>query len=292
MTIKHIFSALAVATLTIPVLASDAPAPGTTFGLDLYQGRSDLNDYKNYNDGMWAGIAPLFPSNVYIKWTTEDGVTAKAALGTGDLHNDKKYVLDRFPELWLSKEINGITWTLGKTWVPFAIGEWEWESKPGAKADWSKDALSVSAAATYNEPMKAGNYYMRLGYALSPEVSVGVSGASGKGWTFNTVHDSGYGLDATATYQGVKALAEYVKATHKSGDFEFQFAKLIWDRDAKLKPYVAAYRFDDKSAAFRYRGSVVGLDYKLHEFAAIESGYTWHNSGNNYWVQLHLTWEK
>lgn len=142
------------------------------------------------------------------------------------------------PEPYLSKQSGDYTVTAGKFWIPFAHQDWEWETKPGVMVEWAKGVTNVTGAVVYNDNKvsDSANSYLRVGSTLAEGIDVGGSVSAGKGWPYNSRHDSGYGLDYTISKMKFKLVGEAFQATG-GGDFWCSMSKISYEGFNKVTPF-------------------------------------------------------
>ncbi len=288
----------AVAALLITAAVANAEAPKITAGIDAYIGTSDIDGQRDFNDGIWAAAGPAnamaLPSTVYLSADFGNGLTAKASYGIGDMNQYKPNDLDRMPELYVSKQSGDLTITAGKFWVPFAYQDWEWETKPGVMVKWAKGTANVTGAVVYNDNKDSDstNSYLRVGATLAEGVDAGLSVAAGKGWSFNSPHDVGYGVDYSVSKNKFKLVGEALKATGE-GDFWYTMSKLSYEGFEKVSPFVACYAWnDDTGFNGRWRSTVYGADVAVTKGVSLQAAFSPTSAGSRVWAQLHVTLEK
>ena len=293
------FLAPAVAVLLVSAAVSYAETPKITAGVDAYIGTSDIDGQRDFNDGIWAAGGPsnsmALPSTIYISSDFGNGLTAKASYGIGDMNQYKPNDVDRMPELYVSKQSGDFTVTAGKFWVPFAYQDWEWETKPGVMVKWAKGATNVTGAVVYNDNKQADdtNSYLRIGQSLGEGVDVGVSVASGKGWSFNSPHDTGYGLDYAISKNKFNLVGEALQATTGAGDFWYTMSKISYTGFDKVTPFIVWNSWNDESGFNgRWRSTTYGADIALCKYVSLQAGYAPTSVGERAWAQLHVTLEK
>ena len=260
-------------------------------GLDFYAGRSNVEDARRFSHGFWAGSAPVYPGTFYLRWTMRKGAEAKLAIGTGDLYRSKNSALHQPHEAWYQTPRGSAKIMVGKFYVPFAVQEWEYETKWGAMAQKSIGATDLTASLNLDQATHRPNLYARAGRSLNSKINVGVSAALGRGISYGSVHDKALGADLTAGWRGFELLGEYVTFRSRASDrFSFAFAKISYDGLGKLQPFVARYRWNDKSDTFgNFRSSVIGLNYQILPTLSLETAYADTGERNVSWIQIHWT---
>jgi hypothetical protein len=147
-------SAVAAPHETAPAQGAPAqePAPTTlSIGVDAYSGISNLTGYKRYSDGFWAaGAGPAYPSIAYLKWQESNGATAKFAYGTGDLYRGRNSIVTQPVEAWYQRPLGKFSLTAGKFWVPFALQEWQYETKWGVQLQRTFGSTNVTGSVNYD----------------------------------------------------------------------------------------------------------------------------------------------
>lgn len=270
------------------------PAPAFHAGLDFYGGLSNLEGQRRFRDGFWAAGAGLaYPSNIYLRWTFRRGAQAKVAIGTGKLYTSSQSTVDQPLEAWYQKSFGKLTATVGKYYVPFALQEWEYETKPGLMLQTERGPYGLALSANYNDNTRAGNAYLRASRSFGENATVGVSLGAGRGLSYDSVHDRGLAFDATVTRRGWQLLSEYMILKRRSSQrFRFGFARLSYENLGRLKPFIARYSWNDASGAFGvFRSTSAGLGYQLTPNLIIEGGYADTSDKDIVWGQLHWTWE-
>lgn len=264
-------------------------------GVDLYYGLSNVDGYRRYSDHMWAGYGPFVPSTAYVAYENPRGYSAKLSIGTGDLFNTGNDEFYQPAEAWLRAPLGkNAGLTVGKFWVPLALQEWEYESKPGAMLDWSKGDYTLSLAATRNQTTRTGNFYSRVAKNWGERASLGLSLAGGRGVTFASDHDRGIGLDGHYVRGDWEASVELLRFKRGStGRFDFIWGKLAYHGWNKWTPFVARYNWSDQlGQQGNFHSSVLGLQRQINEQLAIETAYARPNGDNKYWLEVHYAWEK
>jgi hypothetical protein len=275
-----------------PPLPEKSVASPFKTGVDLYLGLSDRPGNHRYRDGMWAGQSNALPSSTYIRWDAGKGQSAKFSLGTGRLFTSHDTGYDQPAEAWVQQEWGHASLRLGKFWVPFASQEWELETKPGAMLQWNLGKIDFAASGNYNTTTRTNNGYARIGHAIGKNVSVGLSGAAGRGLTYNTSHNLAWAADACVCYQGWQVSAEYLDARGGGAEpFKFAYGKLGYDF-GKWKPWVGLYGWKGNASDFgEFHSNVMALGYELRPGLVLEAGTSTATTRNTSWLQLHWTSE-
>ncbi len=276
--------------------AEEVEAPGLRVGADFYYGFSNLDGFRRFRDGFWpAGAGLGYPSSVYLRWSSPKGAQARLALSVGQLYNGST-AFEHPHEAWWKQPLRGKsgTLTLGKFYVPFALQEWEYETKWGAQWERQWGSTGLASALTYNRNTEKANGYARLGHEFGENLSVGVSLAAGRGITYDSVHDKAVGLDFTATHGDWQLLGEYMGARGTSAErFRFLWTRLNYNRWQKFKPFVARYDYHDTTGTMgTFRSYSAGAGYQLRENLTLEGGRAFTDPNNIWWIQLRWTPEK
>lgn len=264
------------------------------FGVDLYRGFSNIDGYRRYDDHMWAGYGPFVPSVVYAAYENERGYGVKLSLGTGDLFNTSVDEFYQPAEAHISGPLGkNLKFTLGKFWVPLALQEWEYESKPGAMLEWNRGAYGLTVAATHNQTTKNGNYYSRFRKSWGEHATIGLSLASGRGITFTSDHDRGVGLDGHYIWRDWEATTELLRFKRGStGTFDFIWGKLTYNGWNKWTPFVSRYTWNDQlGQQGNFRSTVLGVKRQLTKGLSVETSYARVTGQNKWWAELHYNWE-
>ncbi|MDQ3815354.1 MAG: hypothetical protein M3347_15655 [Armatimonadota bacterium] len=264
-----------------------------TLGVDYYYGASDLPGFKRFNDGFWAGYGLGFPSEGRVQWEDGKGSAARVTLGLGDYRTQA--ITNRQPlEAWYKAPVGKWNVTAGKFWVPFALTEWEGETKRGLLVERGMGLNGIAASINYNNITNSGNFYTRFSRRLRKNATVGVSLGAGDGLTFGSLHNKGLGLDASVAWKGWRLQSEYVLFQRRAADrFRFGYARLSYEKLRRLTPYVAYYNWKDKSGTFGdFRSTVLGLNLQLTPQLALEGATSSTSMNDNVsWVQLHWKWD-
>jgi hypothetical protein len=278
-----------------PAEAPETEQPGLYAGADLYYGATNLAGNRRIRDGFWAAGAGLaYPSTLYLRLNHSRGASAKLAVSVGKLYNGST-AFDQPVEAWWKQPLRGNgAVTLGKFYVPFALQEWEYETKWGALYEREFGANTLGAALVYNRNTENANVYLRWGRNWGENLNVGLSLAGGEGLTYDSVHDKAIGVDLTASRGDFELLAEYMAARGNSSErFRFGWARLNYNRWEKLKPFLARYDYKDTTGALgAFRSYSAGVGYALRDDLTVEGGYAAATGKNIWWAQLHWTPER
>lgn len=286
---RHYFLALLIlgAILVRPALAQESRL---SVGLDAYAGLSDIPGQKRPTDQLWAAQTVFTPSVVYGRWSDGKGVTARAALGVGGATLRRPRLFPQPVELWVRKEFKSGSdaLTLGRFFAPFGQQEWQYESKSGAQ--WESGALSVAV-------QERGRLYGRWSGSVAPGATLGVSAASGRGFSYGSVHDKGLGLDFLLEKKNwrVRAESDRFFGAQKSR-FRFDFGQLTWTGGGKIQPFVSRYTWHDSLAQSAgglgaFRSEILGMNWGLRPGVSLETATARAEGHRVAWAQLHLVRE-
>lgn len=269
---------------------------GIFAGADLYYGGSNLPGFRHFRDGFWvAGSSLAYPSHVYLRSNRPSGAQAKLAISLGELYNGSTG-FDQPVEAWWKQPLKGSkgSVTLGKFYVPFALQEWEYETKWGALYEGEWNATTLAGAVVYNRNVDHANGYARIGRNFGERLNVGVSLAAGDGLTYDTVHDKAIGVDLTGSSGDWELLAEYMAARGTSAErFRFGWARLNYNKWERFKPFAARYDYKDTTGALgTFRSYVAGAGYSLRPDLHLEGGYAVATGKNIWFAQIHWTPER
>jgi hypothetical protein len=268
------------------------PATSVSIGGDFYYGRSNLEGFKRLRDGFWAaGSGLAYPSALELRLATRKGAEAKIAFGIGNFYTADDSTFDQPHEAWYRTPTGGLNLTVGKFYVPFALQEWQYETKWGVMFEGERGASTWAASVNYNQNVNSTNVYARVGRNFGKKVNVGLSLAAGKGLSYDSIHNKAAGLDATASWKGWNLYAEgLTMRRHSSERFNFGWVKLEYDKMGKLKPFIAHWRWRDSTDNFgRFRSNAIGASYEILPQLAIEGGFAHTSEDNIKWIQLHWT---
>lgn len=281
---------------TVPGTSATGP-PGVwelKVGTELYEGRSNLPGQKRYSDGFWAGLGTAYPSYVYAHSQNNAGSEAKVSLGIGELYGGPAATVRQPLEAWYKTPVGKNNLTVGKFYVPFALQEWEYETKWGAMLDRATGPYTFNLSVNYDEHQHAADGYFRAGRNFSKNVNLGLSFGSGRGVTSGSIQNRGVGLDATITRGAWQFVTENLLYTrHSRQNFNFDFAKLSYQKLGKLKPYLAKYTWHDEVGTLgNFHSTVYGLNYQLTPQLAIEGAFASAPTQTVHWIQIHITAER
>ena len=222
---------------------------------------------------------------------SRSGAEARLSIGTGNLYRGDQSTVRQPQEAWYQVRVGGSKVTLGKYYVPFALQEWQYETKWGGMVQKSVGATDLSASLNYDQNTHRPNFYARAGRALSPNLSVGLSLGLGRGLSFGTDQDKAFGVDVSAQWRGFQLSSEYFNLRRRAADrFYFAHTKIVYDRLGKLKPFVGRYSWNDKGGTFgSFRSSVIGLNYEVVPTVTLETALAHTGDRNVSWVQVHWT---
>lgn len=270
---------------------SETPAPTrVSVGIDAYSGVSNLEGQRRFSDGFWASGAGLaYPSAAYARLQKSDGTAAKFSLGTGDLYRGSSRVVKQPIEVWIQKPLKKLTITGGKYYVPFALQEWQYETKYGVQLQREFGASDLTASLNYNRDTNRPNLYFRAGRNFSERANAGISLAGGKGLSYGSIHNRGVALDTSLQARNFKLYGEVLALQRRASDrFTFAYTKLVYDKYARVKPFVAYYKWNDKSGNFGdFRSIAYGATVEVKPGVLIEGGGAATADKNVLWLQLH-----
>lgn len=269
------------------------PQSPFTFGLDYYAGVSNLGGRRSFNDGFWAGSSTALPSTFHFGWANTHGSSAKLSVGTGDLYLASGSMLKQPVEAWMRQEIGTFSITFGKFWVPFAVQEWVYETKPGLMLEWTNNGIDLTASFNYNENTRTNNSYLRVGKRFGETFNAGFSLAAGKGLSYDSVHDRAWGLDASLNWRNWELTGEFMEALHSTGNFRFGYARLASNHFDRWQPFISFYGWEDGTGTFgRFRSTVYGMNYQLTQEIGLEGAYAPTSDKRVWWLQVHFTWDR
>lgn len=265
------------------------------FGVDAYGGTSTRPGNRRTSDGYWAGNGPILPSVAYVRWEDGKGRAMKLSMGLGSAFNGRENAYDQPAEAWIQFPAGELSVTAGKYWVPFALQEWEYETKPGVMGQWSHGRSSLVGSLNENPHTGTVNGYFHASRDLGGGNSVGLSMAGGRGLSFDSSHDRGFGLDGSFGYRGFRLTGEHLQLYSPGrGEFRFTWVKLAYERAGRFKPYLGWYDWDDQAGELgRFRSLVVGTSYQINKELALDTAWSAvsDRSRGVAWFQFHYTWE-
>ncbi|WP_157947661.1 hypothetical protein [Abditibacterium utsteinense] len=278
-----------------PIAAQPQEPTTLSAGVDVYSGVSNFEGQRRFSDGFWAAGAGLaYPSIAYLKLQKSDGSAAKFSLGTGDLYRGSSSTVKQPVEAWYQKPVGKFTATVGKYWVPFALQEWQYETKYGVQIQRALGASDFAGSVNYDRVKHRPNVYFRAGRNFSERANAGLSLAAGEGISYGSVHNKAIGFDASLQAKNFKLFSEFLALQRRSSDrFTFLYSKLVYDKYPRFKPFVAYYKWNDKGDAFGdFRSIASGATYQIRPDLLIEGGGALTADKTIYWVQLHLLLER
>lgn len=263
-------------------------------GVDLFYGVSNLPGAKRFRDGFWIGYGPAYPSVVYGRWQTPKGSAAKVAVSVGKLYNGSIANVDQPVEAWYQRPLGSKSLTVGKFYVPFAVQEWEYETKWGAQLAGKAGNTDYVVAVNHNHVVDAANVYGRIAQALTKNITMGLSLGGGKGFSFDTVHNRGIGLDAAAEWHGWQFNSEYVVLQRRAQErFQFAWAKLSYTRLGRFTPFISRHTWFDRAGELgNFNCSTLGFAYQVTPTLSLEGAAARPGAPSVRWIQLHYTVER
>lgn len=270
------------------------PTESLTLGIDYYYGGSTLPGFRRFNDGFWAGSTLGAPSEARAHWEDGKGAAGHLSLGLGD-YRTQAITRHQPLEAWYKAPVGKLGVTAGKFWVPFALYEWQGETKWGLMVEGEQGASALAASINYNDITHNGNLYSRFSRRFGKNATLGLSVGAGKGLSFGSLHNKALGLDATITWRGWQILSEHVVLQRRAADrLRFGYARLSYEKLGRVKPYLAYYRWRDRSGEFGdFRSTVLGVNLQLTpEFALEGATAATSTEGNVSWLQMHWMWER
>lgn len=262
------------------------------FGGDLYYGRTNLEGYRRVRDGFWAtGTGLAYPSVLQLRLATRNRAEAKVAIGVGRFYTDDASTVDQPHEAWYRTPLRRVNLTVGKYYVPFAIQEWQYETKWGAMLEAERGANAFAVSLNHNQNLNTTNAYARFGRNFGENFNLGISAGAGRGLSYDTDFDRALGIDTTASWNGWNLYGEYVQLRRDSDEkFRFGWLKLEYDKLGRLKPFVAHWRWSDTTEIFGdLRSNAAGASYAITPELALEGGFANTSDDNIRWIQLHWT---
>lgn len=285
---------LGVLALASACLADDdeeAPKPGLRVGGDLYYGLSNITGpTRRMTDGAWAAVGTLYPSVLSLNWAGNGGDSAVASLGVGDMYVGSERTTQQPVECFYRRTLGSGKVTLGKHYTPFALQEWEYETRWGAMYEVDVSTLSLTVSTAYNKDTRAMNTIGRVARKVAANTTVGISGACGRGWSYCTSHAWGYGMDVETGIGAVTLSGEFLEARGRNGTFQFAFAKVMAEAAKGWRPYVGAYYGHDVADEMgELRSCVLGVEIDAMPHLVLEPGVGRASGRNVWWAQAHVT---
>ncbi|MCX6360929.1 MAG: hypothetical protein NT029_14045 [Armatimonadetes bacterium] len=289
---------LAVATFVglAPLAAVAGPEPetppmGPVFHLDAYWGLSNMTGaVRRHIDGQWAGAMVAYPSKAGLDWNMADGSSARVSLGLGDIQNGADRCCQQPEEAYWSGRLphDGRVW-VGKRYVPFAAQAWEYEAKWGVAADTTVGGLSLSSAAAYDDGVRRGNAYARLGKKWENGSAAGLSIGAGRGLLFGSVHDLAIGADATRRLGRCTLVGEALEAMSSQGSFRFAAVTAEFDTRTRYAPYLSwIYGNDASGDNTNLRSATGGVIIGASKTLTVEPGAGVVNGKGVWWMQCRV----
>ncbi|BDI31906.1 hypothetical protein CCAX7_39570 [Capsulimonas corticalis] len=285
--------AAAPAAPAVPPQADAPKSPPLKIGIDAYLGLSDQQGNRTLYDGAWIGFGSAYPSVVYGRWDPSDSETVKASISIGKLYRAQNRIIDQPVEAYYQKRLGRSSITVGKYYVPFGVQEWEYETRPGVMYQYDDGANTVAASVNYNDNRRTTNGYLRVGRKFSERLTFGLSAGTGAGFSFGTDHNSGFGADATVTFNAWQLVSEYNDyRTPDNLHFRFAHGKLFYNAWGPWKPYIGVYSWSDEAKEEGdFRSTVVGVGRQVTPWAYLDGGYSSTSVAHVAWVEAHITWE-
>ncbi|MCC6446255.1 MAG: hypothetical protein IT210_22730 [Armatimonadetes bacterium] len=115
-------------------LAESLPSQLTPWSLqgEYYWGMIHNRESETrFWDGCWAGIGAAFPSYAALQWQGAGDRKARISVGLGELYNGREAPFSQPAEDYYETPLRSGALTAGKFYVPFALQEWEYETRYG-----------------------------------------------------------------------------------------------------------------------------------------------------------------
>jgi hypothetical protein len=290
----------ALLAVLIPAAASAQTTPAATtgpihLGVDSYRGTSSLPGLRRVTDQLWAGQSTFTPSLVYLRFEGDNNQSARLALGTGDATTGGGALYRQPVEAWWRQPVAGGAVTVGRFFTPFALQEWQYESRDGVSLEHTVGRLLAVAALQRHPVTGRTALYLRGGVSLSDDATIGVSLAQGGGFSYDSVYDRGVALDAQVKSGPLRFSAEFDRFVGPARTrFRFDTQTVAYRLSPSVEPFVARYTWHDGDSAGAlgsYRSQIAGLRYQASSWLGIEAAAARTGQGTVAWTQLHLTWE-
>ncbi len=272
--------------------APQAPVPGIHAGLDLYCGISSRPGLRRFADQLWAGNQIYTPSVGYLRWEDGQKTSARISVGVGDAARGSNALYKQPVEAWVKQQVGTGNVTVGRFFTPFGQQEWQYETREGVQ--WESNAFLL--AVQNNTITRRTNAYFRAPLLAKEDTQLGVSLATGKGFSFSSSFDQGVGVDATLTRGAFKLRSEIDRFSGpQKARFEFAFGSVSYQRlPSGIEPFVSYYHWRDTSAAQdlgSYHTLIGGVTAPIGPNLSLEAATAREGSRQNTWLQLHFTWE-
>jgi hypothetical protein len=259
-------------------------------GLVYYSGLTNYSGQdRRSTDGVWAGAQTCYPSNVSLNWSRGESAAARLSIGIGDTYAGPHRAMEQPIEAWYQARVGGCQLTAGKYYTPFALQEWQWEPKYGMMLAGAAGQYSYSASFQYNTRLDHPNLYLHAGRQLGAKTTVGVSGAVGRGLSYDSSHDVALAADLTHEFAAARWVSEYVFADGPNGPFHFVFGKLTWTELGRWAPYLGLYYWHDAAGELgNFKSAVGGAAYRVTPLLSLEPNFARTGDRSVYWIQAHL----
>lgn len=290
---------------------SDASAPGspdpvavvppdpkgwtTRYGTAFFGGFSNVPGSRAYSDRFWiSGAFTAHPSTVYLRGFDGQGQEARLSLGVGRNYNGSASTLNQPVEAWYARPVGKSKLKVGKFWVPFALEEWEAETKWGIQLSQQQGTIGLTGSLNFDSNQNALNGYFRANRDFGKALNVGLSLAAGKGINSGAVQDKGIGLDAVYTQSGWQIATENLIFTRNAGErFNFNFVQLSYLKMGRLKPFAGKFYWRDQTGRFgSFHSTSVGALYQLTPELALRGGVAATPGRTARWLELHVRIER
>jgi hypothetical protein len=261
-------------------------------GLDLYGGGSNLPGLRHFTDQLWAGRELFTPSVAYLRWESSQGTTARLALGVGDVTRGSNALYKQPVELWVK---HGSV-TAGRFFTHFGQQEWQYEAKEGLQWEGALGSLNVTAALQKSPTSPQSHGYVRLLHAPNTKTQLGLSVASGEGFSYGTILNRGIGADASLT-RGAWLLRSELDSFSGAQQQRFHFGMLSATYQGlagEVRPFVSYYDWQDSTQAQAlgsFHSLIAGVGFPVTGGLSAELAGSKANKRFNGWLQLHFTWE-
>ncbi len=241
-------------------------------GIDYYSGVSDLEGERRFSDGMWAGSSAAYPSVGYLRWEDGKGSAAKLSVGLGSMYTDPGSTLDQPVEAWWQAPAGKASVTVGKFWVPFALQEWQYETKPGVMLQ-----CPGSVPGGRLRQLQRGHPQRERVPAPRPQLRAGPRTrgfpGGGKGLSYTQRARPRLGAGRLLRLAGL-ARERRIRGNLRDSSsrrFYFGYGKLSYENLGAWKPFVARYLWTDDGEAFgRFRSTTYGVGHQVAPGLALE----------------------